>query len=50
MNELKAQPTKNECELTDVERAVYQNYLLYCQRIGARPASVAEYFRITGKF
>ena len=44
------QLTKNERELTDVEKAVYQNYLLYCQRIGARPAPAAEYFRVTGKF
>jgi len=42
--------TKSERELTEIERAVYQNYLLYCQRIGAKPALPAEYFRVTGKF
>lgn len=40
------QPTKTEPELSEIEKAVYKNYLLYCQRIGARPAPASEYFRV----
>ena len=50
MSEVNEQMTKNERTLTEIERAVYRNYLQYCQRVGARPALAAEYFRVMGRF
>lgn len=37
-------------ELSTAEKIIYEHYTEYCRKLGIRPSTSSEYFRVTGRF